>query len=137
MSKTCTAVSDGKPCLIALPVCGLRTDRAAGLQTRLPDRYFSQSEVKIHPLSGPKISARQHRAIIVRRPKRTAEQLVKLIKERSAQFGAWPDKMTILAYAMNDTWEVIISPGKTTAEQEYRVSALWAAVQMQNEFDLK
>ena len=43
----------------------------------------------------------------------------------------------MLAYPSDDGWEVLISPGKTPDEEEYRVSALWVAVQMQAEFDLR
>jgi hypothetical protein len=45
--------------------------------------------------------------------------------------------MTMLIYPSNDSWEVLISPGKTPDEEEYRVKALWLAVQMQAEFDLR
>jgi hypothetical protein len=45
--------------------------------------------------------------------------------------------MTMLVYKKNDSWDVMISPRKTPEEEEYRVSALWVAVQMQVEFDLR
>jgi hypothetical protein len=73
----------------------------------------------------------------VRKPKRTAEQLTVLIKERAAQFGPWPAKMTMLLYRMNDTWEIMISPGKSIQEEEFRISVMWIATQMQDEFDLR
>jgi hypothetical protein len=44
--------------------------------------------------------------------------------------------MTMLVYKTNTCWNVMISPGKTPEEEEYRVSVLWIAAQMQNEFDL-
>ena len=44
----------------------------------------------------------------VGKPKRTAEQLTALIKERSAQFGPWPAKMTMLLNRMNNTWEITV-----------------------------
>jgi hypothetical protein len=47
----------------------------------------------------------------MRKPKRTADHLTALIKERATQFGPWPAKMTMLLYPMNDTWEVMVSPG--------------------------
>jgi len=71
------------------------------------------------------------------RPKRTADQLTALIKERSARFGPWPAKMTMRRYPMNDTWEILVSPGKTVREEEFRISVLWIAAQMQIEFDLR
>lgn len=73
----------------------------------------------------------------MRKPKRTAEQLTVLIKERAAQFGPWPAKMTMLLYRMNDTWEIMISPGKSIQEEEFRISVMWIATQMQDEFDLR
>jgi len=73
----------------------------------------------------------------VRKPKRTAEQLTVLIKERAAQFGPWPAKMTMLLYRMNDTWEIMISPGKSIQDEEFRISVMWIATQMQDEFDLR
>jgi hypothetical protein len=73
----------------------------------------------------------------VRKLKRTADELRALIKERAAQFGPWPPGMTMLIYPSNDSWDVMISPGKTPDEEDYRVSALWVAVQMQAEFDLR
>ena len=71
------------------------------------------------------------------KPKRTAEQLTALIKERSAQFGPWPAKMTMLLYRMNNTWEITVSPGKSVQEEEFRIAAMWIATQMQVEFDLR
>src|SRR5712675_1353044 len=41
----------------------------------------------------------------MRKPKRTADQLTALIRERAALFRPWPAKMTMLLYRMNDTWE--------------------------------
>ena len=38
--------------------------------------------------------------------------------------------MTMLLYPSNDGWEVMISPGKTVREEEFRISALWIAVQL-------
>ncbi len=73
----------------------------------------------------------------MRRPKRTADQLTALIKERSTRFGPWPAKMTMLLYSMNDTWEILVSPGKTVREEEFRISILRIATQMAVEFDLK
>ena len=73
----------------------------------------------------------------MRRPKRTADQLTALIKERAAPFGQWPLKMTILLYPMNDTWEIMVSPGKTVQEEEFRITVLWIATQMAMEFDLR
>ena len=73
----------------------------------------------------------------MRKPKRTAEQLTVLIKERAAQFGPWPAKMTMLLYRMNDTWEIMISPGKSIQDEEFRISVMWIATQMQDEFDLR
>jgi hypothetical protein len=73
----------------------------------------------------------------MRKPKRTADQLRALIKERAAAFGAWPAKMTMLLYPMNDTWEIMVSPGKSVQEEEFRVTVLWLATQMQVEFDLR
>jgi hypothetical protein len=73
----------------------------------------------------------------VRKPKRTTEQLTTLIKERAKAFGLWPAKMTILLYPMNDTWEVMVSPGTTAQEEEFRITVLWIATQMQVEFDLR
>ena len=73
----------------------------------------------------------------MRKPKRTADQLTALIKERAAPFGPWPAKMTMLLYPTIDTWEVMVSPGKTAQEQEFRIAVLWIATQMQFEFDLR
>jgi hypothetical protein len=73
----------------------------------------------------------------MRKPKRTADQLRALIKERAAAFGAWLAKMTMLLYPMNDTWEIMVSPGKSVQEEEFRVTVLWLATQMQVEFDLR
>ena len=73
----------------------------------------------------------------MRKPKRTADQLRDLIKERAESFGPWPEKMAMLLYRMNDTWEVMVSPGKTDQEEEFRITVLWIAMQMQIEFDLR
>jgi hypothetical protein len=73
----------------------------------------------------------------MRKPKRTADQLTTLIRDRAAPFGPWPAKMTMLLYLMNDTWEVMVSPGKTDAEEEFRIMVLWIVTQMQVEFDLR
>ena len=73
----------------------------------------------------------------MRRPKRTADQLTALIRERVAPFGPWPAKMTMLLYPMNDTWEIMVSPGKTPEEDQFRIYVLWIGIQMANEFDLK
>ena len=40
-------------------------------------------------------------------------------------------------YRTNDSWEVMISPGRLPNEADFRVKALWIAVQMQTEFDLR
>src|ERR1700694_3313405 len=63
-------------------------------------------------------------------------KLAALIKERAAQFGPWPAKMTMLLYRMNDTWEIMISPGKSVQEEEFSITVMWIAPQMQVEFDL-
>lgn len=73
----------------------------------------------------------------MRRPERTSNELISLIKERASQFGPWPPGMTLFVYKTNGSWEVMISPGKTLKEEDYRVSALWVALQMQDEFDLR
>jgi hypothetical protein len=73
----------------------------------------------------------------VRKPKRTAEQLTALIKERATPFGPWPAKMTMLLCRMNDTWEAMVSPGKSAQEEEFRITVMWIATQMQHEFDLR
>ena len=73
----------------------------------------------------------------MRKPKRTADQLTELIKERAAPFGPWPAKMTMLLYPINDTWEIMVSPGKSVREEEFRISVLWIATQMQDDFDLR
>jgi hypothetical protein len=59
------------------------------------------------------------------------------IKERAAPFGAWPAKMTMLLYRMNDTREIVVSPGKSSKEEEFRITVMWIATQMQHEFDLR
>jgi hypothetical protein len=73
------------------------------------------------------------------KPKRTAEELTALIKQRAtaAQGAPWPAKMTMLIYPMNNTWEVMVSPGKSVQEEEFRITVLWIATQMQIEFDLR
>jgi hypothetical protein len=73
----------------------------------------------------------------MRKPKRTADQLTALIRDRAAPFGSWPAKMTMLLYRMNDTWEVMVSPGKSLQEEEFRITVMWIATQMQHEFDLR
>jgi hypothetical protein len=73
----------------------------------------------------------------VRKSRRTAAELIALIKKRATQLGPWPPAMTLLVYPSNGSWDVSISPGKTPGEEEYRVWALWVAVQMQFEFDLR
>jgi hypothetical protein len=45
--------------------------------------------------------------------------------------------MTMLLTPMNDTWEIMVSPGKSVQEEEFRVTVLWLATQMQVEFDLR
>jgi hypothetical protein len=73
----------------------------------------------------------------VRKLKRTADELRAMIKERAARAGPWPAGMTMLIYPFNDGWDVMISPGKTAEEEDYRIGVLWIAVQMQAEFDLR
>jgi hypothetical protein len=38
---------------------------------------------------------------------------------------------------MNDTWEVIVSPGKSVQKEEFRITVMRIATQMQHEFDLR
>ena len=45
--------------------------------------------------------------------------------------------MTMLLYRMNDTWEVMVSPGKSVQEEEFRITVMWIATKMQHEFDLR
>jgi hypothetical protein len=85
----------------------------------------------------PPLKMKAQETISVRKPKRTTEQLTTLIKERAKAFGPWPAKMTILLYHINDTWGVMVSPGATTQEKEFRINVLWIATQMQVEFDLR
>jgi hypothetical protein len=73
----------------------------------------------------------------VQRPKRTADQLTTIIKQRATQHGPWPSEMTMLLYPMNDTWEVMVSPGKSVQEEEFRITVMWIATQMEVEFDLR
>jgi hypothetical protein len=73
----------------------------------------------------------------MRKPKRTSDQLTAIIKERATQWASWPAKMTMLLYPMNDTWEVVVSRGKSPQEEEFRITVMWIATQMQNEYDLK
>jgi hypothetical protein len=61
----------------------------------------------------------------ISKPKRTAEQLRALIREQASQHGPWPAKMTMLLYRMNDSWEVMVSPGKTAREEDFRITVLW------------
>ena len=76
--------------------------------------------------------------IVVLEPKRSADQLTALIKERAVRaIGPWPAKMTMLVYSVNDTWEVMVSPGKTIEEEKFRLAVLWIATQMQSEFNLR
>ena len=44
---------------------------------------------------------------------------------------------TMLLYRMNDTWEIMVSPGKSSKEEEFRITVMWIASQMQHEFDLR
>ena len=44
--------------------------------------------------------------------------------------------MTMLLYRMNDTWEIMVSSGKSVPEEEFRITVMWIATQMQVEFDL-
>jgi hypothetical protein len=48
----------------------------------------------------------------LRKLKRTSEELIALIKQRAAEFGPRPTGMTMLVYKKNDSWELMISPGK-------------------------
>jgi hypothetical protein len=73
----------------------------------------------------------------MRKPKRTADQLTALIRDRAAPFGSLPAKMTMLLCRMNDTWEVRVSPGKSPQEEEFRITVMWIATQIQHEFDLR
>jgi len=45
--------------------------------------------------------------------------------------------MTMLLYRMNDTWKVRVSPGKSPQEEEFRITVMWIATQIQDEFDLR
>jgi hypothetical protein len=72
------------------------------------------------------------------RAKRTADQLVSLIKERSIMaIGPWPLKMTMLIYPVNDRLGVMVSQGMTLDEENYRLAVLWIATQMELEFTLE
>jgi hypothetical protein len=73
----------------------------------------------------------------MRKSKRTADELTAIIRQRATQREPWPAKMTMLVYPMNDTWEVMVSPGKSAQEEEFRITVLWIATQMQIEFDLR
>jgi hypothetical protein len=89
----------------------------------------------VRVMLGPLVFSKSEHAL--RRPKRTANELRALIRQRSAKLGPWPAGMTMFVYRSNDSWEVMISPGKDPPEENYRVRALWIAVQMQGEFDLR
>lgn len=43
------------------------------------------------------------------KPKKTAVELQKIIREASRDVGPWPKNMTILIYSLNDTWRIIVS----------------------------
>ena len=74
----------------------------------------------------------------MRKPKRTAAELTAIIRARAERYGSpWPEKMTMLLYRVNDTWEISVSPGKSVQEEECRITILWIATQMQVEFDLR
>ena len=75
----------------------------------------------------------------MRRPRRTAHELTAMIRQRATatQGARWPTKMTMLLYSINDTWEVMVSPGKSVREEEFRITVLWIATQMQIEFNLR
>ena len=75
----------------------------------------------------------------MRRPRRTAHELTAMIRQRATatQGAPWPTKMTMLLYSINDTWEVMVSPGKSVREEEFRITVLWIATQMQIEFNLR
>jgi hypothetical protein len=75
----------------------------------------------------------------MRKPRRTAHELTAMIRQRATatQGAPWPTKMTMLLYSINDTWEVMVSPGKSVREKEFRITVLWIATQMQIEFDLR
>jgi hypothetical protein len=73
------------------------------------------------------------------KPKRTADELTAIIKmsATASQGAPWPAKMTMLIYPINNTWEVMVSPGKSVREEEFRIVVLWIATQLQIEFDLR
>jgi hypothetical protein len=75
----------------------------------------------------------------MRKPGRTAHELTAMIRQRATvtQGAPWPAKMTMLIYPMNNTWEVMVSPGKSVREEEFRITVLWIATQMLIEFDLR
>ena len=110
-------------------------------------RYIASARISCTPFKQPAplkrfVNLATERSVFLeddmRRPKRTADQLTALIKERSTRFGPWPAKMTMLLYSMNDTWEILVrQPGKTVREEEFRISILRIATQMAVEFDLK
>eukprot|EP01035_Chromulina_nebulosa_P053066 gene53066-72454_t len=43
------------------------------------------------------------------KPKKTAAELQKIIREASRDAGPWPKNMTILIYSLEDTWRIIVS----------------------------
>lgn len=75
----------------------------------------------------------------MRKPKRTADELTEIIRQRATQRALvpWPAKMTMLLYPTNDTWEVMVSSGRSVKEEEFRITVMWIATQMQLEFDLR
>jgi hypothetical protein len=73
----------------------------------------------------------------VQRPKRTTDELRALIKP--VLYSVWPVACRDDHVHLPNQRRLgfMISPGKSPQEEAYRVSALWVAVQMQTEFDLR
>jgi hypothetical protein len=43
------------------------------------------------------------------KPKKTAAELQKIIREAAAIAGPWPKNMSVIIYSLDDSWRVIVS----------------------------
>jgi hypothetical protein len=43
------------------------------------------------------------------KPKKTAAELQKIIREASAIAGPWPKNMSVIIYSLDDSWRIIVS----------------------------
>jgi hypothetical protein len=69
------------------------------------------------------------------KPKKTAAELEKIIRQAARDIGPWPKNMAILIYPLDDTWRIMVSYSDAS-QKPFRDSLLDLSVQLSELYDL-